>query len=303
MRISGFVVLVVCLLCAATAANAASSAVGACSCISAEQGVPMHAGPWGYRTQYPRAREMYGVQRRPVVARRAPYQAAQASRYWYGGRQIVQQPAVQYWTYRAQHPRVVREVYRGTRRPVVDRRAPHQEAQAPRYAYGGGQIVQHPTDRRASNQEAKAPRYASGGGEIVQHPADRLASNQEAEAARYANGTGEIVQHPTGCPARLFCGCGASIEAFGRSVRDLWLVSNWYRFPRAAPAAGMAVLWGTHHVAIIRQYYGDGTAKLYDANSGHGLTRVHRIRIAGLAVVDPHPGRTSPTPSSLMLIL
>ena len=128
-------------------------------------------------------------------------------------------------------------------------------------------------------------------------------SNEEAEAPRYANASGQIVQHPAGCPARLFCGCGASIEAFGRSIRDLWLVSNWYRFPRTAPAAGMAVLWGTRHVAIIRQYNGDGTAVLYDANSGKGLTRVHRVRIAGLAVVDPHPGRTLPTPSPLMVIL
>jgi hypothetical protein len=259
MRISGFVVLVVCLLCTATAASAASSAVGACSCIGAEQGIPMHTGYWRYRTQYPRPREMYGVQRRSVVARRAPYQAAQAPRYWHGSRQIAQQPAVQYWTYRAQHPRVVREAYRGTHRPAVDRRAPHRETQAPRYAYGGGQIVQHPADRRASNQEEKAPRYAPGGGEIVQRQTDRLESKQEAKASRYANASGQIVQHPAGCPARLFCGCGASIEAFGRSIRDLWLVSNWYQFPRTAPAAGMAVLWGTRHVAIIRQYNGDGT--------------------------------------------
>ena len=175
--------------------------------------------------------------------------------------------------------------------------------QAPRYAHGGDQIVQHQADRRVSNQEAKAPRYASGGGEIVQHQSDRRESNQEEQAPRYANASGQIVQHPAGCPARLFCGCGASIEAFGRSIRDLWLVSNWYRFPRTAPAAGMAVLWGTRHVAIIRQYNGDGTAVLYDANSGKGLTRVHRVRIAGLAVVDPHPGRTLPTPSPLMVIL
>jgi hypothetical protein len=160
---------------------------------------------------------------------------------------------------------------------AVERRAPHQEAEAPRYVHGGGQVAQHQTDRRVSNQEAKTPRYA--------------------------NARGEIIQHPAGCPARLFCGCGASIEAFGRSIRDLWAVASWYRFPRAAPAAGMAVLWGTRHVAIIRQYYGDGTATLYDANSGNGLTRVHRIRIAGLAVVDPHPGQTSPTPNSLMVIL
>jgi hypothetical protein len=101
---------------------------------------------------------------------------------------------------------------------------------------------------------------------------------------------GQIVAHPAGCPRFLFCGCGASIEVFGSSVRDLWLVANWYRFPRTAPAPGMAVLWGTH-VAIIREYYGDGTALLYDANSGQGLTRVHRRSIAGLAVVNPHPGR------------
>lgn len=98
---------------------------------------------------------------------------------------------------------------------------------------------------------------------------------------------GQIVPHPAGCPARLFCGCGAALEIFGRNVRDLWLVSNWYRYPRAEPAPGRAVIFGTHHVAVIRQYYGDGTALLYDANSGGGLTRVHRVRIAGLAVVDP----------------
>jgi hypothetical protein len=277
MRISGFIVLVVCLLGAAASADASPSAVGGCACLSTEQGFTMHTGYWGYRTQYPRARAMYGVPPRSVVVRRAPYQAAQAPRYRYGGRPIVQQPAVQYWTYQAQYPRVVRQAYRGQRRPIVDRRAPHRETQAPQYAYGGGQIVQHQTDRRESKQEAKA----SG----------------------YANASGQIVQHPAGCPARLFCGCGASIEAFGRSIRDLWLVSNWYQFPRTAPAAGMAVLWGTRHVAIIRQYNGDGTAVLYDANSGKGLTRVHRVRIAGLAVVDPHPGRTLPTPSPLMVIL
>ena len=133
----------------------------------------------------------------------------------------------------------------------------------------------------------------------------RMPPRQEARAPPDAHGGGQIVQHPAGCPAQLFCGCGASIEAFGHSVRDLWVVSNWYQFPPAAPAAGMAVLWGTHHVAIIREYYGDGTAMLYDANSGNGLTRVHRRRIAGLAVVDPHAGVPSawPTPSSLMVIL
>jgi len=52
----------------------------------------------------------------------------------------------------------------------------------------------------------------------------------------------------------------------------------------------MAALWGTRHVAIIREVHGDGTATVYDANSGGGLTRVHRVSLAGLTIVDPHSG-------------
>jgi hypothetical protein len=277
MRVLGFIVLVVCLLGAATAADAATSAVGGCQCFGGEQGFAMQAPRWAYGAQRPR--QVYRGQRRPVVVvRRAPYQQAQAQwllrpqapRYAYGGAQTAQRSAVWYRAYRAQHPRA-REAYRGQARPVV---------------------AAQPTRAVVAAQQAR-PAVAA-----------QSASQQKAPEARFAFGTGAIIQHPAGCPVRLFCGCGASIEAFGRSIRDLWLVSNWYRFPRAEPAAGRAVLWGTRHVAIIRQYYGDGTATLYDANSGHGLTRIHRIRIAGLAVVDPHPGGTSaPTPSSLMLIL
>ena len=80
------------------------------------------------------------------------------------------------------------------------------------------------------------------------------------------------VQHPPGCPRYLFCGCGASVRVFGHPVRSLYLVRNWYQFPRTAPAPGMAVLFGARHVAIIEQYHGDGTATLYDPNSGGKLT-------------------------------
>jgi hypothetical protein len=52
----------------------------------------------------------------------------------------------------------------------------------------------------------------------------------------------------------------------------------------------MAALWGTRHVAVIRSVNGDGTASVYDANSGGGLTRVHRVSLAGLTIVDPHGG-------------
>jgi hypothetical protein len=98
----------------------------------------------------------------------------------------------------------------------------------------------------------------------------------------------EVVSHPEGCPRSQFCGCGVSVRVFGHPVRDLWLVQNWYRFPRAEAAAGNVAILGSRHVAFILQAYGDGTATLYDPNSGGGLTRVHRVSLRGWAVVDPH---------------
>lgn len=99
----------------------------------------------------------------------------------------------------------------------------------------------------------------------------------------------QIVAHPAGCPRTLFCGCGAARE-LGLSDPSLWAVKSWYRFPRAAAAPGMALIWGERHVAAIRLVHSDGTATVYDANSGGGLTRVHRISLNGLVVVDPHAG-------------
>ena len=299
MRISGFVVLVVCLLCTATAASAASSAVGACSCIGAEQGIPMHTGYWGYRTQYSRAREMYGVQRRSVVVRRAPYQAAQAPRYRYGGRPIVQQPAVQYWTYQAQYPRVVRQAYRGQRRPVVDRRA----TQAPRYAYGGDQIVQHPSGSTCVEPGSESAalcewrRRDRSASELI----DGKSNEEEKRRAMRTPAARSFSILPA---ARRGCSA-AAVRASRRSGVPFAIFGCVELVPVSAHRTGRrhGRIWGTRHVAIIRQYNGDGTAVLYDANSGKGLTRVHRVRIAGLAVVDPHPGRTLPTPSPLMVIL
>jgi hypothetical protein len=102
-----------------------------------------------------------------------------------------------------------------------------------------------------------------------------------------AASSAEVVSHPEGCPRSLFCGCGVSVRVFGHPVRDLWLVQNWYRFPRAEAAAGNVAILGSRHVAYILQAYGDGTATLYDPNSGGGLTRVHRVSLRGWAVVDP----------------
>lgn len=107
-----------------------------------------------------------------------------------------------------------------------------------------------------------------------------------ASAASSGWTSGTIVAHPAGCPRRAFCGCGASVEVFGHSVRNLWLAAAWFKFPRAMPAAGMvAVRRG--HVFVLRSHVAGNTWLVYDANSGRHATRVHERSINGLAIVNP----------------
>lgn len=103
---------------------------------------------------------------------------------------------------------------------------------------------------------------------------------------RVAYDGGSVVAHPAGCPWTAFCGCGASVRIFGHPVRSLYLASNWFRFPRAAAAPGMAAV-RSHHVFIIEAVHGDGTVTAYDANSGGHMTREHRVSLAGYTVVNP----------------
>jgi hypothetical protein len=95
-----------------------------------------------------------------------------------------------------------------------------------------------------------------------------------------------IVAHPAGCPARAFCGCGAAVHIFGRPIRALWLAAAWFKFPRAAPAPGMAAV-RRHHVFVLEQHLGGSTWLTYDANSGGHATRIHARSIAGYTIVDP----------------
>jgi hypothetical protein len=142
-------------------------------------------------------------------------------------------------------------------------------------------IVSISTDASASTHHSRQHHH--------RHAGVAAASYRTHSWHRVAYGGGEVVAHPANCPTTLFCGCGAA-HALGLSDRSLWLVRSWYRFRRAAAAPGMAALWGTRHVAVIRAVNGDGTATVYDANSGGGLTRVHRVSLAGLTIVDPHGG-------------
>lgn len=103
---------------------------------------------------------------------------------------------------------------------------------------------------------------------------------------------GAVVAHPAGCPWHAFCGCGASARIFGHPVRELFLASNWFRFPRAVAAAGMAAV-RNHHVFIIESVLGNGTVRAYDANSGGHQTRIHIVSLAGYTVVDPHGSKVA----------
>jgi hypothetical protein len=96
-----------------------------------------------------------------------------------------------------------------------------------------------------------------------------------------------IVSHPYGCPRTAFCGCGSSVEVFGHPVKSLYRAAAWFKFPRAAPAPGMAAV-RNHHVMIIKALDGNGNAVVYDPNSGGHQTRIHIRSLAGYRIVNPH---------------
>jgi len=90
---------------------------------------------------------------------------------------------------------------------------------------------------------------------------------------------------PSGCP-HAFCGCEASLFRFGRIIPQLNLASNWRRFPRAAPATGMAAV-RSGHVMILQQHVAGDIWYVHDGNSGGHVTREHPVSIAGYSIVDP----------------
>lgn len=107
-----------------------------------------------------------------------------------------------------------------------------------------------------------------------------------AEARRIHSQSATIVSHPAGCPARLFCGCGAAVRVFGKPVRELWLARAWFKFPRSSPRPG-AVAVRRHHVFVLEAHLGGNLWRVYDANSGGRKTRIHARSIAGYTIVSP----------------
>lgn len=102
-----------------------------------------------------------------------------------------------------------------------------------------------------------------------------------------------VSSRPSGCPY-AFCGCEASLFRFGRIIPQLNLASNWRRFPRAAPATGMAAV-RSGHVMILQQHVAGDVWYVHDGNSGGHATREHPRSIAGYTIVDP-----SSAPNALM---
>lgn len=94
---------------------------------------------------------------------------------------------------------------------------------------------------------------------------------------------------PAGCPAK-FCGCGASIELFGRIIPTLNLAANWFKFPRSEPGHNkVAVRRG--HVFVLKEHVQGSIWLVHDSNSGGRRTRLHQRSIAGYTIVDPSRGK------------
>jgi hypothetical protein len=112
---------------------------------------------------------------------------------------------------------------------------------------------------------------------------------RSAMALFVADGDERIVgARPSGCP-HAFCGCEASLFRFGRIIPQLNLASNWRRFPRTAPAMGMAAV-RSGHVMILQRHVAGSVWFVHDGNAGGHVTREHPRSIAGYTIVDPGSG-------------
>lgn len=130
-----------------------------------------------------------------------------------------------------------------------------------------------------------ARRKAVDAPRLRRHPQSQLTSSASPEWSRPA--ASEIVENPAGCPRRAFCGCGAAVRVFGKPLESLWAAASWFKFPRTAPAPGMAAV-RRHHVMVLESDLGGGIWQVYDANSGGHATRIHAKSIAGYTIVNPH---------------
>ena len=76
------------------------------------------------------------------------------------------------------------------------------------------------------------------------------------------------------------CGCFASEQVFGHSVRDLWLADAWLKFPRTTAHSGAVAIWPHRHVAMV----GDVKGGLFVAHDSWGD---HWVSTRGRIFVEP----------------
>ena len=98
---------------------------------------------------------------------------------------------------------------------------------------------------------------------------------------------GTIQAHPAGCPRYLFCGCGVSVDIWGKPVRDLFLATNYGVYFNRTHFGTGAVAYRPGHVLRVRGGTIDN-ALVYDPNSGGGQTRLHYRNLSRYTFVDPH---------------
>jgi len=95
-------------------------------------------------------------------------------------------------------------------------------------------------------------------------------------ASRHRHRGGKVVSylpHPSGCPRVAFCGCGAYKAITGQVVpRGTWALANYWpgHYHGSTPVA-----WWRGHVAVVRQFLGNGMALVEDYNSGGHQSRLH----------------------------
>lgn len=152
----------------------------------------------------------------------------------------------------------------------------------------------HLYSRRATIHYAYSRHTSSRRGH-VRHSYSRrayaLQNFREAYAMATPDGGERVVgSRPSGCP-HAFCGCEASLYKFGRIIPELNLASNWYRFPRTAPAPGMAAV-RPGHVMILESQVSGNIWLVHDGNSGGHVTREHARSLAGYTIVNPGAGST-----------
>lgn len=145
----------------------------------------------------------------------------------------------------------------------------------------------HKAVRHSAHHATRQRRIAPAVSKVKYRQVHWRANRAERTPVRvYAGDSAQVIGgRPAGCPSR-FCGCGASLEVFGRIIPALNLAANWLRFPRTSPAPGM-VAARRGHVFVLRAPLGNGVWMVHDSNSGGRMTRIHPRSLAGYAIVNP----------------